>query len=91
MTGDISAEKKSENAPARHRLESELLILEADRKRFKRHFDELSMEIKRLENDLKRQELLLGEKKAAKEKLERDVLYAEGEIAHTKKQLNTLG
>ena len=83
-----SSEDQEPDRAAQRRLESDLLILQADQKRFEREHDEFLAEIKRLKNDAKRLEIVIKEKELEEQKINREKLMNEAEIAHLKKQMS---
>lgn len=87
---DITSDSKNDTRAKRHRLESDLLIFSADHTRFLHKHEEFALEIKRLENDVKRLTIVIEEKKVAQQKLAREIAIKEEEMAHIKKQMNSL-
>ena len=84
------SEEQREIQAARHRLESDLTILQSDKGRLDRKQEGLFMEIKRLQNDEKRLKIVIQEKEEEKRKVDREITEIEAEIIHAKKKMNTL-
>lgn len=85
----LTEEQQSSRA-ARHRLESEILILQSDKGKRVREYDILVAEIRTLKNNLKRLEIEIEGKVLIESKLAREISMNEAEIAHLKKKMNLL-
>ena len=85
----LSEEDQSRQA-ARRRLESEMVILQSDGKKIERQVQDIAIEIKRLSDSVKRLELDIQAKEAARRKLDTDKMLNDGEIARLKKRMNIL-
>lgn len=79
-----------ERQAARRRLESEIVILQSDGGKIRRQKDDITAEIKRIRNDMKRLEIDIQTKEAALRKLDTDLVLNDAEIVRLKKRMNVL-
>lgn len=86
----ILTEEQQDSRAARHRLESEILILQSDKGKKDREYEIVIAEIRRLKNNLKRLEIEIEERVLVETKLAREITLVETEIVHLKKKMNML-
>jgi hypothetical protein len=84
------SEEENEKRAARRRLESEMVILQSDGNKIRRQAEDIAVEIRRISDNIKRLELDIQTKEAARRKLDTDKMLNETEIARLKKRMNLL-
>ncbi len=84
------SEEDQNRQTARRRLESEMVILQSDGKKIERQTEDIAIEIKRISDNIKRLELDIQTKEAARRKLETEKMLNDGEMARLKKRMNVL-
>lgn len=67
-----------------------MVILQSDGKKIQRQTEDIAIEIKRISDNIKRLELDIQTKEAARRKLETEKMLNDGEIARLKKRMNVL-
>lgn len=84
------SEEENEKRAARRRLESEMVILQSDGNKIRRQAEDIAIDIRRISDNIKRLELDIQTKEAARRKLDTDKMLNETEIARLKKRMNVL-
>lgn len=85
-TEEDKAKKKTEQ----RRVQSEMLLRNADKTKMLRTRDGLAADIKRIRTALKRMEIDLQDKEAALAKIDREIRLCDEEMLHLKHKLNSL-
>ena len=85
-----SSSAEQEKRSAFRRVHSEHLMIEQDRQKLSRATQVLELEIRRLDTERDRLSLKLEEKRAALEKLFRELALLEAESRRIKKKMNLL-
>lgn len=73
---------------AQHRLQTDFLILESDKKRQERLLETVRADIREMNTDIRQMEMLLSQKKEAFARIERDIRLLEEEMKRKKRLLN---
>ncbi len=83
---DDSSEKKARS----RRLESELLILQSDKKRLEGKREAIVTDLRGIKNEMSRLKLDIDAKERADQDLSRQITVLEGEIARVRRQINLI-
>jgi hypothetical protein len=89
MNRELSEEEQS-NLAARHRLESELVILQSDARKLRRQAEDMTAEVRQLKGELKRMEIFIQTREVANHKIDAEITLNDVEVARLKKRLNLL-
>lgn len=82
--------EKADHQAHLRRMQSDLYVLESDRGRLQRKYEDALVEVKRIKNALARLAVDQTEKALTVSTLERDIALLDQEMSHHKKKMNAL-
>jgi uncharacterized protein YlxW (UPF0749 family) len=90
MKNNLTDEERLNRQTEIRNVQTEMFVLQSDKKRIERKHDNLLAEIREMQRDLAHIKSSLVEKTEMERVLAKEIVMVDESLAHTKKQMNTL-
>lgn len=90
MKNNLTDEERSRRQTDIRNAQTEMFVLQSDKKRMERKHNDLLAEISEMQRDLAHLKASLAEKLEAERALAKEIAMIDEALAHTKKQMDTL-